>query len=113
MRMMKSKSNFNPFLQYTSYLSFNGQVYLSNLLIPYGFNDSRKLFKIVFDIYNARILERNYKSFFTMFKNSIIQTLSPSNDLSTTNNANPDEENQSDLNPFVRITFADISVILS
>jgi hypothetical protein len=48
-----------------------------------------------------------------MFKNSIIQTLSPSIGLSTTNNANFDEENQSDLNPFVRVTFADISVSLS
>jgi len=45
-----------------------------------------------------------------MLKNSIIESLTPSISLSHTNSTNTNEECESDLNPFVRVTFADISV---
>ncbi|CAF0895015.1 unnamed protein product, partial [Brachionus calyciflorus] len=98
----------------------NDQEIENNILVPYGLSGPTQLIKIVFKFYNAHILVKNESNIFDHFKDKFNMLFSNNNNNTsyddekkeleqTTILIPPDEDSQSDLNPFIRITFADIT----
>lgn len=78
-------------------------------MVPYGLNQSRHFYKLIFSIYNAHILVKNQTSYLGLFKNGFWSMFSKAN--SEANNTEKQEDSDVNLNPFLRITFSGMTVI--
>lgn len=89
-------------------------LFLSNLLVPYGLNKPREFLRMVFYVDKAHILVKDEPSILAQFKSTIygsaVKKENDDDDDTVLLQMLNEEDLNSDLDTFVRVTFAGITV---
>ncbi|RNA26904.1 otoferlin isoform X1, partial [Brachionus plicatilis] len=95
-------------IHYDEYKSDDNDEIENNILVPYGLCGQTQMLRLVINIYSAQILDQKDMSIFDQVKSffGYKQNQQVSNEVEQVSILLSDEDQNSDLNPFIRVSFA-------